>query len=140
MDRGTLLLAATWVFYEMKKGFYNLDITVVKENPAFWEISSATITNPFILVEVLSESTAAYDLQHKLPKYQTIESLQEVVFVDHFDLPVSVFRRTDTANSWTQTIYEKPDERVRIALEHEVPVRSFFADLPAEALGDSMTQ
>ena len=128
------------VLKEEGKGYYNPDITVVKGKPAFRGNSTAIITNPYFLVEILSESTAAYDLYHKLPKYQGIASIQEVIFVDRFDVSVTICQRTTIPNSWTQTIYEKPDERVRIAGEHDIPVHEFFADLPAEALGDSSDQ
>ena len=50
------------VLKEEGKGYYNPDITVVKGKPAFRGNSTAIITNPYFLVEILSESTAAYDL------------------------------------------------------------------------------
>lgn len=125
------------VLKEKGKGYYNPDITVVKGKPAFMGNSNAIITNPYVVVEVLSESTAAYDLYHKLPKYQDIISLQQVIFVDRFDVSVTVCQRTITPNSWTQTIYEQPGERVVLAEGHKVLVSDLFADLPAEALGNS---
>ncbi|GAB4043865.1 Uma2 family endonuclease [Spirosoma jeollabukense] len=128
------------VLKEEGKGYYNPDITVVKGKPDFQKDSTAIITNPYFVVEVLSESTAAYDFNHKLRKYQAISSLQEVIFVDRFDISVTVFRRTETINTWTETIYENPDEMVRIAGEHTVLLREFFADLPSEALGDQAAQ
>ncbi|GAB2574490.1 Uma2 family endonuclease [Spirosoma areae] len=128
------------VLKEEGKGYYNPDITVVKGKPIFRKDSTAIITNPYFVIEVLSESTAAYDFNHKLRKYQGVISLQEVIFVDRFDISVTVFRRTNIANTWTETIYEKADEHVRIAGEQEVPLHEFFADLPAEALGEQSTQ
>ena len=75
-----------------------------------------------------------------MPKYQGIASIQEMIFVDRFDVSVTICQRTTIPNSWTQTIYEKPDERVRIVGEHDIPVHEFFADLPAEALGHPSAQ
>ncbi|QHV94787.1 Uma2 family endonuclease [Spirosoma endbachense] len=111
------------------KGYYNPDITVVKGTPKFRQGSNAIITNPYLLVEVLSESTAAYDLYHKLPKYEQMDSLQEVVIVDRFDQSISTFRRTDTLNVWTQTIYDKPSEQVRID-QFTILQADVFANLP----------
>lgn len=115
------------------KGYYNPDVTIVKGKPDFRNESTAIISNPYIIIEVLSESTAAYDLYHKLPKYQRIDSLQEVVFVDRFDQSITVCSRTETLNAWTQRLYEKPEEMVRIAADYTISVREFFADLPDEA-------
>lgn len=126
------------VLQQEGKGYYNPDITVVKSKPAFRKGSTAIITNPCFVVEVLSESTAAYDLYHKLPKYQRIDSIEEVIFVDRFDVSVTVCRRTEVPKTWTLTAYENVDDSVRIAGEHEVLVRDLFADLPAEALGDPL--
>lgn len=124
------------VIKEEGKGYYNPDITVVQGIPAFQNGSTAMITNPCFVVEVISQSTAAYDFNHKLRKYQGIHTLQEVIFVDRFDISVTVFRRTDVANTWTETIYEKSDETVRIAGGQAVLLQEFFADLPKEALGE----
>lgn len=128
------------VLREAGKGFYSPDSTVVKGKPTFWQGSAAIITNPYLVVEILSESTAAYDLYHKLPKYQTIISMQEVIFVDRFDRTITVCRRTDIPNSWTQTLYDKPDESVLLADDQRVPVRAFFADLPAESADEPAAQ
>ena len=53
-----------------------------------------TATNPTVLVEVLSPSTAGYDRGEKLDHYLRIPTLQEVVLVDHRRAHVDVYRRT----------------------------------------------
>ncbi|AQG78670.1 Uma2 family endonuclease [Spirosoma montaniterrae] len=113
------------------RGYYNPDVTVVKGKPAFRSGSNAIITNPYLVVEVLSESTAAYDLSHKLPKYEQIDSLQEIVFIDRFELSVSTFRRTESPNVWTQTNYYQLTDVARIDL-FDIPLQEIFADLPDE--------
>src|ERR1700712_3536105 len=45
-----------------KKGHYNGDVLVVKGKPVFQGKSRSIIVNPYIIVEVLSESTLSYDL------------------------------------------------------------------------------
>lgn len=128
------------VMKEAGNGYYNPDITVVNGKPDFVQESTAIIKNPCFIVEVLSESTAAYDFNHKLRNYQRISSLQEVIFVDRFDKSVTIFYRTDTVNTWTETIYEKPDETVRIAGGHNTLLGEFFTNLPEEAMGEQATQ
>jgi len=60
------------------------------------------ITNPIVLVEVLSSSTEAYDRGVKLEHYQRIESLREVVFVAHEQRRIEVVRR-GTDGHWQTT-------------------------------------
>lgn len=61
-----------------------------------------TVTNPIVIVEVLSPSTEAYDLGVKLSHYQQIEALREVLFVAHDRHEVTVVRRD--ADRWTSEV------------------------------------
>lgn len=58
------------------------------------------VTNPIVLVEVLSPSTATYDQGEKLSHYKRISSLREVVFVDADRARLVVVRRED--EGWTR--------------------------------------
>jgi len=52
-----------------------------------------TATNPILLVEVLSASTAAYDRGEKLAHYQRLPSLCEVLFVAHDGEQLELWQR-----------------------------------------------
>jgi Uma2 family endonuclease len=52
------------------------------------------IEHPILIVEVLSESTAAFDRGDKFAAYRTLPSLQEYVLVDIPSRRVETFRRT----------------------------------------------
>jgi Uma2 family endonuclease len=81
-------------------GYYMPDVLVVKGNPQFKENSKCIITNPFIIVEVLSDSTTNFDKNDKLQEYQTLESLQHIIFVSQKKISVSTYTRTDKPNTW----------------------------------------
>ena len=55
------------------------------------------ITNPTILVEVLSPSTEASDRGEKFRHYQALESLREYVLVSQSEPRVEIFHRDGTA-------------------------------------------
>jgi Uma2 family endonuclease len=57
------------------------------------------IAHPTLIVEVLSESTAAFDRGKKFAAYRTLPSLQEYVLVDIEARRVETFRRTPE-NDW----------------------------------------
>ncbi len=97
-----------------QKGFFNPDITVVKGKLDFYNNSIAIILNPFIVVEVLSESTKGYDLNEKLFKYQMMESLQEAIFVDRFDKIIYKFKRSETPKTWIETIHDEGNPEILI--------------------------
>ena len=57
------------------------------------------VTNPLLLVEVTSDSTEKYDRGNKLEHYQSIPSLEEVIFISHRESRITVHRRD--GERWT---------------------------------------
>ena len=91
-------------------GYYMPDVLVMKGEPVFSEKSNCIITNPYIIVEVLSPVTKAFDLSEKLPEYKLLESLQRVIYVNPNKVSVSSFTRSKNQNGWlNQDFYELQD-------------------------------
>lgn len=61
--------------------FYYPDVTILCGEPEFFEKRNDTITNPVLIVEVLSGSTEAKDRGEKFFAYQTISSFREYVLI-----------------------------------------------------------
>ncbi len=57
------------------------DATVICEEPEFYLGKTSVITNPQVIVEVLSEETAEYDRTTKFENYCSIPSFREYVLV-----------------------------------------------------------
>jgi Uma2 family endonuclease len=51
------------------------------------------VTNPTVIIEVLSESTERYDREEKFGYYRTLPSLQEYVLISQDEATIEVFRR-----------------------------------------------
>ena len=86
------------------------DVMVVKGEPAFKPNSTAIITNPYIIVEVLSPATTKYDLEDKLPEYKYLESLQQIIYVSPKKVFVSTYVRSENSNIWlNQDFYSLED-------------------------------
>jgi Uma2 family endonuclease len=76
------------------------DVTVIC-GPSERDPDSAThVTNPKVIVEVLSRGTADYDRGEKLYHYQQIASLMAIVLIDHENARVELWTRTDDA--WSE--------------------------------------
>ncbi|MGK4008250.1 Uma2 family endonuclease [Sorangium sp. So ce1036] len=58
------------------------------------------VVNPVVLVEVLSDSTEAYDRGEKFAHYRRIPSLKEYVLVSQQHRRIEVFRRNEDS-TWT---------------------------------------
>ena len=80
------------------------DVSVVCGTPAFHGRSRSVITNPLVLVEVLSDSTALTDREEKLHEYQMLDSLQHYLLVSQHKARIEVYTRTEDGHWVYQTV------------------------------------
>ena len=69
------------------------DLTVVCGSADFATDQRDVLTNPKLIIEVLSPSTEGHDRGFKFQQYQSIESLQEYVLVSQFEPRIESFYR-----------------------------------------------
>lgn len=81
------------------------DVSVACDGLRFHPKNRDTLLNPCLLVEVLSDSTEAYDRGAKFAHYRAIPSLLEYVLVSQHERKIEHYRRLDTGQ-WVLTIYE----------------------------------
>ncbi len=67
-------------------------------------MSPTHVTNPSVLIEVLSTSTADYDRGEKREHYQRIDALREYVLIEQVQRVVEVFARS-ADGTWSHQIY-----------------------------------
>ncbi|MCA9591822.1 MAG: Uma2 family endonuclease [Myxococcales bacterium] len=84
-----------------------------------------TVTNPCVLVEVLSPSTEDYDRGDKLAHYQQIPSLQEIVFVAQGRQQIEVVRR-EADGSWSRHVSGEGESAELSSLGAELPVAKVY--------------
>jgi Uma2 family endonuclease len=70
------------------------DVMMIVGEPAFYSERTDTVTNPQMIVEVLSKSTRNYDQGDKFDAYRTIPEFQEYVLVDQYQVYVKQFTKT----------------------------------------------
>jgi Uma2 family endonuclease len=78
------------------------DVTVVCGQPEYEPRDKNTIVNPVVVIEVLSDSTEAYDRRDKFEHYRLIPALQEYVLASHREALIEVYRRVQ-GNEWRRT-------------------------------------
>jgi Uma2 family endonuclease len=84
------------------------------------------ITNPLVLVEVLSDSTEKDDRGSKFAHYRRLESLQEYVLIAQDAPRVELFRRE--ADVWTLREYGPGDQLELSSLDLRLPVDRLYLD------------
>ncbi len=86
-----------------------------------------TLTNPRVIVEILSPSTEAYDRGEKFARYRQIESLEEYVLVSQESAHVETFFR-QAEGTWLFSAFDGAEARVRLrSLGLEIPVSEIYA-------------
>jgi Uma2 family endonuclease len=91
------------------------DLVVVCGQPHFLDKEFDTLLNPYILVEVLSPSTEAYDRGEKFAHYRTIPTLRHYLLVSQTRQRIEHYARQPD-ESWTLHIAERPDAAVTLIL------------------------
>ncbi|MSP58877.1 MAG: Uma2 family endonuclease [Myxococcales bacterium] len=71
------------------------DVTVVCGPAKYHSRDPLSLTNPLLLVEVLSDSTELYDRGAKFAHYRRLPSLQEILLVAQAERRVELYRRIE---------------------------------------------
>ena len=85
------------------------------------------ISHPILVIEVLSDSTAAFDRGAKFAAYRKLESLQEYMLVDVAAQRVEIFRR-NPENHWVLYDYDAADTLEIAALALRVAMSEVLDD------------
>ncbi|MBL8211527.1 MAG: Uma2 family endonuclease [Bryobacterales bacterium] len=101
------------------------DVTAICGQPEYTDEQVDTITNPKVIVEVLSPSPADYDHGGKFALYRELASLEEYVLVSQDQIEVEVYRK-QSQTWWTLEILRGPEAIVRLK---SVPVEFPLSEL-----------
>ncbi|NJN68669.1 MAG: Uma2 family endonuclease [Chloroflexaceae bacterium] len=102
------------------------DVQVVAGSPTLHESRTDTITNPVLIVEVLSESTSTYDRGEKFVAYRTLPSLREYLLVEQGRYAVEQFVRV-AEHQWLLTEYRGEEAILSLSVgPHQLALRDIY--------------
>ena len=109
---------------------FNADVSIIRGEPDYLRLpsgqrSTVEITNPILVVEILSKSTQAFDLSDKLEAYKQIPSLEQVLFVSQEQPWVSSFVRSETPGVWLNTSAHTLTDSIGV-LTHNVTLAEIY--------------
>lgn len=87
-----------------------------------------SMRHPKVIVEVLSESTAAWDRGGKFALYRMLESLEEYALIDPDARRVDVFRRVDSGD-WLLAASESGRGLILKSLDFAADLEAVFEDV-----------
>ncbi|HTT78210.1 MAG TPA: Uma2 family endonuclease [Stellaceae bacterium] len=93
--------------------------------------SRGMVGEPLLIVEILSPSTERDDVFLKLPAYQRIPSVREVLYVESERIAATVHRLAGGA-AWTPEELAGPDARLTlVTIGLDIPLAALYRGLPA---------
>jgi Uma2 family endonuclease len=102
------------------------DVMLIAGEPTFYEGRMDTVTNPRMIVEVLSKSTRNYDQGDKFDCYRTIPEFQEYVLVDQYLMYVKQFMKT-AEGYWLLKEYGAAEQKLAFSsVKFEIPLEEIY--------------
>lgn len=135
--RPSLVLGSQQRIARADRGFFYPDVVVVCGPVVRHPKDRETITNPTLVVEVLSPTTKDYDRSEKFDHYRHLESLAEVLFVSIERREIER-RRRKTDGEWVSRWFTSGEIELAcfgVTLRCE----DVFAKLPSESAGPEGT-
>jgi Uma2 family endonuclease len=89
------------------------DVMLIQGEPTYLENTTSTVTNPRLVVEVLSKSTGNYDRGDKFDYYRSIPTLQEYILIDQSRYHVIQYVKANE-EQWLMTNYNQAEGIVKL--------------------------
>jgi len=101
-------------------------VMVVEGQPNFTDEKQTGITNPCLIVEVLSNSTGEYDRANKFKLYRSIASFKEYILVDQSSYGVDQYTKQNDGR-WIITEYLNEDAVLKLeSINFEISLRDLY--------------
>ncbi len=89
------------------------DSLVVAGEPEYFNQRNDTITNPKVIIEVLSDSTQGYDRGGKFEIYRTIPTFEEYLLISQSRMHIEQYSKTANKR-WSLQEYDEEDEMIHL--------------------------
>ncbi|MDB9394469.1 Uma2 family endonuclease [Microcystis aeruginosa] len=108
------------------------DVMVIKGNPIYEGKGITNVTNPLIIVEVLSRSTRDYDRTDKFEFYRSIPEFQEYILIDQYRFyATQYFKHGD--GKWIFSDYKGEESLLKLASdEFGISLKDLYARVDFE--------
>jgi Uma2 family endonuclease len=112
------------------RNLYTYPDVMVTEKPLQLQTGRTdTVINPCFIAEVLSKSTQNYDRSEKFVAYRTINTFQEYLLVDQYNIHVEHYVKT-AANQWILSEYADPTIVLTFsAFEFQIQIADLYENI-----------
>lgn len=118
---------------KIKPGYVYPDIVIHCGKAQFEDNEFDTLTNPVVIMEILSDSTEAFDRGDKFACYQAIPTFKEYILVSQKKNRVEQFILSDDGK-WEYRSYEGADQILKIeSVNCELPLSEIYWGIEFES-------
>jgi Uma2 family endonuclease len=74
----------------------------------------AGIINPYILVEIHSDSTEEFDMKKKLPRYKKLDSIHQIIYIEQNKPYITIYTKNQSIQHWFNDDFDDINGMVKI--------------------------
>ena len=131
-DKSTCNLFSNDMRVKIAENYVYPDIVIYCGDAEFEDDEFDTLTNPVVIMEILSDSTEVFDRGKKFAYYQTIPTLQEYILVSQKECRVEQYTRS--GDGWLYRSYKGADRILKMeSVNCELPLSEIYWDVEFES-------
>jgi Uma2 family endonuclease len=113
-----------------KNGLYTYpDVMMVCGKLQFVKGRDDTLTNPIVIIEVLSDSTAGYDRGAKFELYRALKTLQDYILIDQTKVHLEHFHKLKDGR-WILQEFEQLEDKLPLeSVEVEISLQRIYRNV-----------
>ena len=105
------------------------DIMVIQGEPTYQGTGITQVTNPLMIVEVLSKSTINYDKTDKFRFYRSLPELKEYIMINQYEYFIEQFAK-NAQGQWVLTEYESVNDILSLkSIDFQIPFSDIYEDV-----------
>jgi Uma2 family endonuclease len=117
------------VYIEANSLFTYPDLSIICDKPQFWGKRTDIITNPSVIIEVLSPATKDYDRGEKFMLYREIPTLKEYILISSTQMRLEQYIK-QAPHEWKFVEYKLAGEVINInTINYTTPLQTFYRDV-----------
>jgi Uma2 family endonuclease len=102
------------------------DLMIIEGQPIYQSDNSTVVTNPKIIIEVLSNSTQNYDQTEKFRIYRSLSSLQEYITISQSSYYIEQFIKQDDQQWLFRAMDGETNELSLATVDFRIPFRNLY--------------
>jgi Uma2 family endonuclease len=114
------------------------DVMVVKGKPIYHGKGKSNVTNPLIIIEVLSPSTQGYDRKDKFKFYRSLPTFQEYILIEQDCYTVEQYLK-QSQEQWSIRFYEGENAMLQLeSVQWQISLQDLYQRVDFDAVEESL--